>query len=264
MEDLEQMIDRLHLEDLRNDVHPSVFDENEAYDMMIIRLPLIKEELEVLSLGFVLTPQRSYFYNREEQRFNLLEGRFEGPYRIIDKLADSLLKSFAKYQELTADMEEALYTDRATEGFMTTWLGFKRDILRIERILLRTSGTLKEVIAFYESTESFPINSYIDLEEHVDRTLRSATLQLSKLDYLYNFYSARTNERMNRLIYALTIISAIFLPLNLVVGFFGMNTSGLPFAGGAHGTLGAVALMMSLMVATSAVIYLWKAKNEKN
>ena len=40
MERLEQLIDALHLEDLRNDLHPSIFDENETYDMLIVRLPV--------------------------------------------------------------------------------------------------------------------------------------------------------------------------------------------------------------------------------
>lgn len=68
--------------------------------------------------------------------------------------------------------------------------------------------------------EGFPVNHYLDLHEHCERLYRSVALQLAKLDYLYNFYNTRTNEKMNRLIFFLTIISAIFLPLNLFVGFF--------------------------------------------
>ena len=94
--------------------------------------------------------------------------------------------------------------------------------------------------------------------------MRSAALQLTKLDYLYNFYNVRTNEKMNRLIYLLTIISAVFLPLNLAVGFFGMNTGGLPFTEGSSGTLNAVLLMGSLILMTSAVFYLWRSRVEKS
>lgn len=263
MEPLEELIDNLHLEDLCNDVHPSSFDENEGYDMLIVRLPVIGKTLETESVGFVITPGNSYLYNKSKQAFEALGDRFEGPHKIIDKMTDRLLKSFSKYQELIGDMEERLYEDRTTGALMTEWLGLKRDILRIERILMRTSDTMQEVLHHYEEEVPFPLNHYMDLHEHIDRILRSATLQLSKLDYLYNFYSARTNEKMNRLIYLLTIISAIFLPLNLVVGFFGMNTGGLPFAEGDFGTLKAVLLMLSLMVSTSAVLYLWREKVER-
>ena len=264
MERLEQLIDALHLEDLRNDLHPSIFDENETYDMLIVRLPVIGKELQVISSGFVIMPEKSYFYNREGKKFELLGNRFDGPYKLIDKTTDQMLRSFTRYQELIADMEENLYSDKAANDFMTTWLGLKRDILRIERVLIRALQTMREVIDAYQETPGFPINSYADLHEHIDRTMRSAALQLTKLDYLYNFYNVRTNEKMNRLIYMLTIISAIFLPLNLAVGFFGMNTSGLPFTEGSSGTLNAVLLMGSLILMTSAVFYLWRSRVEKS
>jgi magnesium transporter len=263
MEHLEQLIDTLHMEDLRNGAHPSIFDRNEGYDMLIVRLPEIGKGLEVISLGFVITPTAGYFYNRDEERFELLGDRFEGPHSVIDRMTDRLLKGFLSYQDVSADMEDALYEDRTAEDFMTRWLGLKRDILRIERVLLRTSAAMKEVIEAYEAVEAFPVNHYVDLHEHMERVVRSAALQLSKLDYLYNFYNARTSDKMNRMIYLLTVISAVFLPLNLLVGFFGMNTGGLPFAEGAAGTLKAVLLMLSLAVVTSLLFYLARKRVEK-
>ena len=264
MDNLEQLIDPLHLEDLRNELHPSIFDENEGYDLLIIRLPIIGKTLDARSIGFLITPRNSYLYNRSGQRFEPLGDRFEGPYKVIDSLSDQLLKSFSGYQDMIAEMEELLYQGRSSDDFMTHWMELKRDILRVERILLRSSVTMKEAIESYGEEQGFPINSYLDLHEHMERTMRSAALQLSKLDYLYSFYNVRTNEKMNRMIYILTIISAIFLPLNLVVGFFGMNTGGLPFAEGASGTFKAVLLMVSLVVISSGILlYLWKRKAER-
>jgi magnesium transporter len=62
---------------------------------------------------------------------------------------------------------------------------------------------------------------------------------------------------MNRIIYILTIISAIFLPLNLVVGFFGMNTTSLPFTKHAGGTYNVVLIMIFLGILTSFGVYKW-------
>ena len=263
MEHIEEQLDHLHLEDLRNRSHPSIFDENDAYDMLIVRLPIIKEELESISLGFIFTLDKSYQYNVINNSLEELDNRFESPYLTIDSLLDELLKSFTKYQDQISDMEESLYTDSIEASFMTQWLGLKRDIFRIERIMLRTSDVMNNMIVFYDSVEGFPINHYVDIHEHCERVLRSASLQLSKLDYLYNFYNTRTNEKMNRLIFILTIISAIFLPLNLVVGFFGMNTSGLPFTEGNNGTLSVIVTLGLLTVVTSLTILLWRRKIER-
>ncbi len=263
MENVEQLIDTLHLEDLRNEQHPSIFDENEEYDMLIIRIPVISNELSAKSFGFIITKQSSYIYHKEKQRFEELSGRFDGPYKVLDKLTDKILKSFAKYQEAVADMEELLYADRYKTDFMNTWLGVKLEILRIERTLLRAERTIDSFIEYHHESPDFPTNNYVDIHEHIERTMRSATLQLSKLDYLYSFYNAKSNDKMNRMIYILTIISAIFLPLNLVVGFFGMNTSGLPFTGGSSGTYYAVSFMALLAVVTSVVVLSWRKKVEK-
>jgi magnesium transporter len=65
---------------------------------------------------------------------------------------------------------------------------------------------------------------------------------------------------MNRSIYILTIISVIFLPLNLVVGFFGMNTGGLPFQH-AMGTMDAF-ISMILFAGLLTIGVLWKIKKE--
>jgi len=257
MDGINVTINPLHLEDLRNELHPSLFDVNPDYDMLIVRLPVLDEGVHILSTGFILTEAASYRFDREGNLFEALESRFEGPHRIIDQIIDRLLKGFNGYLERVADMEERLYADRAESDFMTQWLGLKRDILRVERVLARTTTVLAGVTEHYEPLERFPVDHYADLHEHTDRLLRSAVHQLSKLDYIYNFHNARTNEKMNRLIYLLTVISAIFLPLNLVVGFFGMNTGGLPFADVPAGTGYAVLLMASLFFLTSVGLLLW-------
>ena len=263
MRNIEELIDKLHLEDLQNESHPSIFDENEEYSMLIIRLPVITDALQVQSIGFVLTAQNSYAYNKDKKIFEELTGAFEGPYAIIDKFTDRVLKSFITYQDEIADMEELLYKDNFRNDFMKNWLALKVDILRIERILLRAEITLKSFIDSFSENPEFPINKYIDIHEHIERTMRSATLQLSKLDYLYNFYNAKSNDKMNRMIYFLTIISAIFLPLNLLVGFFGMNTSGLPFTQGSAGTYYVISVMLLLFGAVSIVTMNWRKKVEK-
>lgn len=263
MEHIEQHLDPLHLEDLRNGLHASIFDENDEYDMLIVRLPILGEEFDRVSLGFIITSKDSYYYNKLDHQFEMLSTRFEGPYSTIDTVLDKLLKSFNAYEEQIGEMEESLYEDTATKSFMKDWLELKRDILRIERMMLRTTAVINDMINYYTSTEDFPMNHYVDIHEHCERIVRSTALQLSKLDYLYNFYNTRTNEKMNRLIFFLTIISAIFLPLNLIVGFFGMNTSGLPFTEGTSGTLNVVLALGFLMAITSLVVLLWRRSIEK-
>lgn len=50
---------------------------------------------------------------------------------------------------------------------------------------------------------------------------------ITRLNELHLLMSSIKNEKINQSLYFLSILSAIFLPLNLIVGFFGMNTNDL-------------------------------------
>ena len=263
MDRIEEQLDHLHLEDLRNRLPPSIFDENNDYDMLIVRLPIVEDYLNIVSLGFIITQENSYVFNSTDPKLEVLTIRLDGPYKTIYVLLDKLLESLNSYEDKIGDMEESFYEDSVQKSFMTHWLDLKRDLLRIERIMSRTSTVMKNMIDHYEEVKDFPMNHYVDIHEHCERIVRSASLQLSKLDYLYSFYNTRTNEKMNRLIFLLTIISAIFLPLNLIVGFFGMNTSSLPFTEGTGGTLNAIFFMGLLMAITSLLVFVWRRNIEK-
>lgn len=73
MKEIEVLIDKFHLEDLSNELHPSVFDDNEEYDMLIIRIPVISKEFSIISLGFIITKDKSYYYNKETREFEELK-----------------------------------------------------------------------------------------------------------------------------------------------------------------------------------------------
>ena len=48
-----------------------------------------------------------------------------------------------------------------------------------------------------------------------------------RVEDIYTFIQSAKNDKINKNIYLLTLISALFLPLNFITGFFGMNTNGM-------------------------------------
>lgn len=263
MQNIEKLLDGLHLKDLQNDKHPSYFDINEGYNMFIIRLPIFEDKLQFKSFGFIFTKHETYFYDTQKRTFHKFDNRFKEAYHAIDEQINEFMKNFTKYQDTIQDMEELLYSNHEGKDFMSDWFSLKRDITRVESVLEKALYSMNDFIEYYEHnsvSEGFLVNNYADLHEHLERSKHSSTLQLSKLDYIYNFYNTRTNERMNRLIYILTIISAIFLPLNLLVGFFGMNTSGLPFTAETNGTQNVILTMSVVFIFSSIIVIFWKKK----
>ncbi|MCO5731082.1 transporter [Rhizobium sp. SSA_523] len=67
---------------------------------------------------------------------------------------------------------------------------------------------------------------------------------------LHEEIDSKLSSETNRHLYILSLMTAFLLPPSLVTGFFGMNTSGLPFAQGEQGTALAF-ILMALSVAAA-------------
>jgi len=64
----------------------------------------------------------------------------------------------------------------------------------------------------------------------------------------------RTNEIMR----TLTVLTAIFMPLNLITGFFGMNFDGMPLIHAATGVWVATAVM--LVMGLGLGVFFWRKR----
>jgi magnesium transporter len=74
-----------------------------------------------------------------------------------------------------------------------------------------------------------------DVLEHVERVIGHVRrLEVSSETAVQMHFSSQSN-RTNDIMRTLTVLTAIFMPLNLVTGFFGMNFDGLPLI---HSNLG--------------------------
>ena len=67
-----------------------------------------------------------------------------------------------------------------------------------------------------------------DVLEHIERVLTHVRRLESSAETAVQMHFSEQNNRTNDIMRALTVLTAIFLPLNLVTGFFGMNFEGLP------------------------------------
>ena len=65
---------------------------------------------------------------------------------------------------------------------------------------------------------------------------------------LHEEIDSKLSSEINRHLYLLSIMTAFLLPPTLVTGFFGMNTSGLPFAQGSSGTGYAIVLIAASLL----------------
>lgn len=255
---LREKIDSFHFEDLRNKQHPSIFFKHEDYDLFILRLPVYVEnkELSYESFPFVITDSTYYFYDQEKKTFTDMED-INVFYKFLDAKVDNVLKIISDYINNIENVEDMMYQGKSVKTFNKDWYRDKTDIIRINRLLSKAMEVFSRLIATYKKEDDYLERNFEDINEHLQRATRSTEYLLEKLDSLYNFHLNQTNEQMNRIVYILTLLSGVFLPLNLIVGFFGMNTTSLPFTNEPSGTLKVVmVLSLSALIATLLTFFM--------
>jgi magnesium transporter len=84
-----------------------------------------------------------------------------------------------------------------------------------------------------------------DVMEHIERVMRHARRLEQSAETVVQIHFSAQGNRTNDIMRTLTALTAIFLPLNLIAGIFGMNFEFLPFIHAQNGfwwALGAMAL----------------------
>ena len=97
-----------------------------------------------------------------------------------------------------------------------------------------------------------------DVMEHIDRVLHHARRLAQSAETAVQIHFSAQGHRTNDIMRTLTAVTAIFLPLNLFTGFFGMNFEHLPLI---HSTEGMwVALALLALLAGGILAIFWRRR----
>lgn len=92
-----------------------------------------------------------------------------------------------------------------------------------------------------------------DVMEHIDRVLHHARRLEQTAETAVQIHFASQGQRTNDIMRTLTAVTAIFLPLNLFTGFFGMNFESLPLIHSKEGMWLALGLLAALAIGVWAL-----------
>jgi Mg2+ and Co2+ transporter CorA len=97
-----------------------------------------------------------------------------------------------------------------------------------------------------------------DVLEHIERVLTHVRRLQQSAESAVQMHFSALGHRTNDIMRTLTVLTAIFLPLNLITGIFGMNFDTLPLI---HRNAGAwIALALMGAVAVSLGLYFWRKR----
>jgi Mg2+ and Co2+ transporter CorA len=97
-----------------------------------------------------------------------------------------------------------------------------------------------------------------DVLEHIERVLGHVRRLEQSIETAVQMHFSALGHRTNNIMRTLTVLTAIFLPLNLITGFFGMNFDFLPLIHTAAGFWLAFATMV--VVGIGLVTFFWRKR----
>jgi magnesium transporter len=94
-----------------------------------------------------------------------------------------------------------------------------------------------------------------DVIEHIDRVVRHVHRMEQGAETAVQIHFSALGHRTNEIMRVLTALTAVFLPLNFITGFFGMNFEFLPLIHSAHAMWAMLVLMVAVGVVVLAVFW---------
>ena len=95
-----------------------------------------------------------------------------------------------------------------------------------------------------------------DVLEHIERVVHHVRRLEQNAETAVQMHFNAQSHRTNEIMRTLTVLTAVFLPLNLIAGIFGMNFEHIPLLHQSNGFLLAMALMLS--IAFGLVVFFWR------
>ena len=96
-----------------------------------------------------------------------------------------------------------------------------------------------------------------DVLEHVERVLGHVRRLEQSAETAVQMHFSALGHRTNDIMRTLTVLTATFLPLNLITGFFGMNFEALPLI---HSSVGVWLTLGLMAVVASVLLYFFRRK----
>lgn len=242
-----------HIDEVRGIIKATnpqpVFEDYGDFQILIVRkMDFSQKNLKFLSEIFVHAGEKAYQYNKESKNFSLLKDGNYSVFKSIESFYINNLQLINIYIGEVEKLEDSLYDRSPPAYFMDLWFDLKKDLAKTENYYYRSSLVFRE---FIKKSTKF-ISPYVDEFNDIEDSIRFQTSNINtledRLESLHHYYESIKNEKLNSTLLLLTLISGVFLPLNLIVGFFGMNTPGLFFSTHKEGTMQVVWLLLGVVV----------------
>ena len=163
-------------------------------------------------------------------------------YAIIDAIVDEFMPLLDRWEEAIDAIERRTDLNRELSALDET-VAARHNLLVLRRVLLPQQEVVRRLMDSPETTENGRIY-YRDVLDHMDALADSAALLVEVCAGMIQVQVERTNERLNKTMKYMAIVSTLLLPMTVISGVFGMNFEYIPTMHDRAGFYGAVGLMV--------------------
>lgn len=234
---------------LLSDDQTSVFEDYQDFKVLILRkMNVSNEKINFIPESFILKEKNVYHFDRNKKELIQFKNSYKDLLSRLEKIYQHNQKIIASYSSQVEELEEYLFARSTPRYFMDLWFDMKKDLSKIKNYFFRNSVVYREF--FKNDLDSFGklTDDFNDVEENIQFQMSSIDSLMNRLDGIYRYYESIKAERLNKTLLSLTMISGIFLPLNLIVGFFGINTPGLFFTNDTNGSQKVVMVLVGVLL----------------
>ncbi|WP_300156175.1 magnesium/cobalt transporter CorA [Solidesulfovibrio sp.] len=233
-----------------------------GYDESAKRV-LAEQVCIVASDGYVLT-----FQEREANLWDALAARLEKgggklakrgrehlTYSLIAAILDDYILTLGRLAEDIEELEQTILSGGGADTLTETYR-LKREVLFLHRSL----WPLREVLGRYMADESNTADPGVaflwnDIRQDVYQVLDAVETLREMLSEMVGLSMTKAELRMNAVGQYLTLVATIFLPLNFLVGFFGMNFDNLPLKSEQWGIYALMGMMGLTIIGMTLYFY---------
>jgi magnesium transporter len=177
-------------------------------------------------------------------------------YRLLDHVIDSHHPILSTIEDRLEHLSIQASKGNG-QGDITKVVIVRRALVRVRRAL----APQRDVIAALSRREHGFISQkslfyFRDVSDHIHRQYESIESLRELAQSVMEVQLAMVERQQNQVITRLTVLSTVFLPLNFLTGFFGMNFAHLPFA---DDRLLATALL-AMIVLPTGLLYWFRSK----
>ncbi|KKW41371.1 MAG: Mg2 transporter protein CorA family protein [Candidatus Magasanikbacteria bacterium GW2011_GWA2_56_11] len=179
-------------------------------------------------------------------------------YQLIEALFHETRPILSNIGKHISIIENEIFTGDQDINVIKELAVHRRNILSFRRIIDPERHLLSNLSHIRKPFLDESLSLYFDdVRDYLDKLWAIVETYKETTDGLHITVESLINQRTNRLISALTVISVALLPLNLLSGIYGMNIDELPFA---HNPAAVWAMLAGLATLIILIIVLYRRK----